>query len=174
MRARALSAALGAALLASAAGPSRLDAQVPEGPPRPAPRLELPASDGSRVRLADLLGRVVVVDFWASWCAPCRQSFPALDALYRELHQRGLEVLAVSVDEKREDAEAFLASRTHRMTVLFDPAALAAGAFDVEAMPTTVVVDRRGLVRSRHEGYSPSVARAVRASVERLLAQPGP
>jgi peroxiredoxin len=149
-----------------------LAARVAAAPaPSPAPRLELPARDGRTVRLADLLGRVVVVDFWASWCGPCQRSFPDLDALYREHHERGLEVLAVTVDETRAEADAFLAARPHRMTVLFDPSAKAAAAFGVEGMPTTFVVDRRGMVRARHEGYSPQVARALRADVERLLAE---
>ena len=141
-------------------------------PPAAAPRLELPDRDGRTVRLADLLGRVVVVDFWASWCGPCKQSFPDLDALYAELQDRGLSVLAVSVDEKRSEADAFLASRPHRLTVLFDPPAKAAEAFGVEGMPTTFVVDRRGLVRARHEGYTPKVARAIRDRVLELLAEP--
>lgn len=142
------------------------------GTPAAAPRMELSDRDGRTVRLGDLLGRVVVVDFWASWCEPCKRSFPDLDALYAELHDRGLEVLAVSVDEKRSEADAFLASRPHRLTVLFDPPAKAAEAFGVEGMPTTVVVDRRGLVRARHEGYSPKVARAIRERVLELLAEP--
>ena len=79
----------------------------------PAPQIEVQARDGKRVRLADFRGKVLLVDFWASWCGPCKTSFPVLDTLYRELHPRGLEVLAVNVDERRDDAEEFLRSRSH-------------------------------------------------------------
>jgi peroxiredoxin len=173
LRGCAAGAALAMALAAWATAPAiAVGEGGPGAAPAAAPRLELPDRDGRTVRLADLLGRVVVVDFWASWCGPCKQSFPDLDALYAELNDRGLSVLAVSVDEKRSEADAFLASRQHRLTVLFDPPAKAAEAFGVEGMPTTFVVDRRGLVRARHEGYTPKVARAIRDRVLELLAEP--
>jgi peroxiredoxin len=147
---------------------------APASPPASAaPPVSLSDRDGRPVRLADYAGRVVVLDFWASWCGPCKESFPALDALYGELHPRGLEVLAVSVDEDRKDADAFLAARPHRMTVLFDPKTKAAEAFGVEGMPSTFVIDRRGLVRSSHEGYRPGEMAAIRQLVEALLAEKG-
>ncbi len=138
-----------------------------------APPVSLSDRDGRPVRLADLFGRVLVVDFWASWCGPCKQSFPALDALYAELHPRGLEVLAVSVDESRKDADAFLAAHPQRMTVLFDPEAKAAEAFGVDGMPSTFVIDRQGRIRARHEGYTPGVTATIRRQVEALLAEKG-
>jgi len=159
-------------ILALALGSSSVPAQAAPVP-APAPPVPLSDRDGRPVRLADLLGRVVLVDFWASWCGPCKQSFPALDDMYGELHARGLEVLAVSVDESRKDADAFLAAHPHRMTVLFDPQAKAAEAFGVDGMPSTFVIDRQGRIRSRHEGYTPGMTAAIRRQVEALLAEKG-
>jgi cytochrome c biogenesis protein CcmG/thiol:disulfide interchange protein DsbE len=135
----------------------------------PAPPLELRAGDGSTTRLADLKGRVVLIDFWASWCGPCRASFPALDALYRELHDRGLEVLAINLDQQRSRADAFLAAYPHAMTVLFDPAGESPEAFKVRAMPTSVLVDRAGNIRFTHTGYTKKTVDGYRREIETLL-----
>src|SRR6267378_6758103 len=83
--------------------------------PKPAPNVTLQDGKGVVVRLADYKGKVVLIDFWASWCIPCNTSFPALDALSREYQPRGLEVLAVNLDERRRDADTFLAARPHTM-----------------------------------------------------------
>src|SRR6476620_12601556 len=83
----------------------------------PAPNVTLQTSGGGTVELADYRGKVVLVDFWASWCVPCKTSFPALDALFREYKARGLEVLAVNLDEQRRQADAFLSAHPHQMPV---------------------------------------------------------
>lgn len=141
---------------------------------KPAPDFTLKRLDnGAAVKLSDLKGKPLVLNFWASWCGPCKQSFPALDGLYAELHERGLEVLAVSVDESRKDADAFLAAHPHRMSVLFDPQAKAAEAFGVDGMPSTFVIDRQGRIRLRHEGWTPGVTATIRRQVEALLAEKG-
>jgi len=142
--------------------------------PTPAPQIEVQTRDGKRVRLADFRGQVVLVDFWASWCGPCKTSFPALDALYRELHPRGLAVLAVNVDERRDDAEEFLRSRSPQMLIAFDPKGRAPEAFGVDAMPSSYLIDRQGRIRFVHTGFPSGTAAAYRREIEVLLAEAGP
>src|SRR5580765_3905282 len=114
---RSVTAALAAAALTALAAKSLAAAD----PPTAAPAIVLQSADGARVELSSYHGKVVLVDFWASWCAPCKTSFPALDGLYREYAALGLDVLAVNLDERRRDADAFLDAHPHQMTVLFDP-----------------------------------------------------
>lgn len=139
-----------------------------------APAVELHDGSGRTTRLADLRGRVVLVDFWASWCGPCSQSFPFLDGLYRRRHAEGLEVLAVNVDEDRQAADRFLSSRPHQMTVFFDPKGAAPSAFRVEGMPSSYLIDRRGRIRFRHVGYKASAASVIEREVEELLSEEVP
>ncbi len=137
--------------------------------PRPAranapstlPDVSVADAGGGAVSLSRYKGHVILVDFWASWCLSCKTSFPALDALAREYEPRGVAVLAVNVDERRRDADAFLAEHPHSMTVLFDPKGVAPQAFGVEGMPTSYLIDRTGVVRFTHEGYSARVAGQV-------------
>src|SRR5260221_1127281 len=98
-------------------------------PPQSAPNVALQTADGETVLLSAYKGKVVLVDFWASWCVPCKTSFPALDSLYTEYQRRGLEVLAVNLDERRRDAATFLGDHPHHLTVLFDPTGASPVAF---------------------------------------------
>jgi thiol-disulfide isomerase/thioredoxin len=138
---------------------------------RPAPGVRLHAEDGTTVQLADYKGQVVLIDFWASWCPPCKTSFPALDALYRTYRDRGLQVLAVNVDERRKDADAFLATQPHVMPVLFDPKGDAPLAFAIRGMPSSILIDRNGNIRFTHMGYSTQVLDSYRVEVDRLLSE---
>ncbi len=140
-------------------------------PGTPAPDVALPDDHGQLVRLSDLQGHVVLVDFWASWCPPCKTSFPKLDALYRELHPRGLDVLAVNVDERQRDADAFLEAHPHVMSVLFDPKGQAPQAFAVRGMPTSVLLDRSGIIRFTHVGYTEKTVDTYREEIDRLLGE---
>lgn len=172
MRTHLLGAAIAAALLGSCA--------APRPPPRAASAigrplaLVAPGLDGAPVDVAAAAaGRVRVVDFWATWCEPCRAELPALAALARELGPRGLSVYAVSFDEDAAQVAPFLAELKADLPVLWDQGGDALSArFEIERLPTTLVVDRRGLVRHVHVGYSEDIGRELRGQVERLLAEP--
>jgi thiol-disulfide isomerase/thioredoxin len=138
---------------------------------KPAPAVQWQAADGTLIRLADLKGKVVLIDFWASWCPPCKASFPALDALYRDLRARGLEILAVNLDERRRDADAFLATHPHTMPVLFDPKGESPLAFAVKGMPSSVLIDRDGTMRFTHMGYTEKALESYRQEITALLSE---
>jgi thiol-disulfide isomerase/thioredoxin len=139
--------------------------------PKVAPDVALQSAGGETIRLAPHRGKVVLVDFWASWCPPCKTSFPALDALYREYQPRGLEVLAINLDERRGDADAFLADHPHHLTVLFDPKGASPVAFGVKGMPSSFLIDKAGNIRFTHMGYSGNVDESYRQEIAQLLAE---
>jgi thiol-disulfide isomerase/thioredoxin len=112
----------------------------------PAPALALPTASGETVALDRLKGKVVYVDFWASWCAPCRKSFPWMAEMQKKYGPSGFTVVAVNVDKKRPDAERFLQSTPAAFTVVYDPAGTTPNAWNVKAMPTSFVVDPKGNV----------------------------
>jgi thiol-disulfide isomerase/thioredoxin len=138
---------------------------------RHAPDISLVTTSGSTIRTADLKGKVVLLDFWASWCIPCRRSFPEIDALGRELAPKGLAVIAVNVDEQQKSADAFLAVHPHSMPVALDSKGKAAEAFDLKAMPSTIVLDRNGQIRFMHQGYTEKTIDQFRSEVLQLLAE---
>ena len=148
-------------LVASAAVASAGDAA--------APNVEMRGAKGVRVRLADFRGKVVLVKLWASWCPDCQAAFPKLDALYREYRARGVEVIAVSVDERQKDAEAFLETRPHELRVMFDPNAKVLKAFGAPGVPYSYVIDRRGTIRFSHEGYDETTEASYRRELDALL-----
>jgi peroxiredoxin len=139
--------------------------------PKPMPDVAVRTGDGTKVRLADYKGKVVLIDFWASWCPPCKTSFPALDAIYRQYEEKGLEVLAVNVDERRRDADAFLDAHPHHLTVLFDPKGVAPEVFGVTGMPSSFLIDRSGDIRFTHMGYSGNVDERYRQEIAQLLSE---
>jgi len=135
------------------------------------PDIALTSDSGTSVRVTDFKGRVVLLDFWASWCVPCRKSFPEIDRLSREFANRGLQVIAVNVDEQRKKADAFLAQFPHTMTIAYDPKGVAAAAFDLQGMPSSLIVDRSGRVRFTHMGYTDKTIGQFRAEIVQLLAE---
>jgi thiol-disulfide isomerase/thioredoxin len=137
----------------------------------PAPAVEWHDAAGAVVRMADTKGHIVLIDFWASWCPPCKESFPALDVLQRDYRARGVQVIAVNVGDRREDADAFLAAHPHQLLVVFDPRGESPKAFKVRGMPTSFVIDRLGAIRYMHQGYNPAVDAAYRRELDTLIAE---
>ncbi len=116
-------------------------------------------------------GKVVYLDFWASWCVPCRESFPFMDQLERDLGSQGLVVVAINVDTERRLADQFLAETPVHFKIFYDPAGALAEQWKVEGMPTTVLIGRDGRPRSQRVGFRRSEAKSVRAAVDLLLAE---
>lgn len=171
---RTHAAALVALLLVmgpSPVGSRRAGAQQPEPAPLAAP-LTLPDRSGQLVSLASLRGRVVLLDFWATWCVPCRQSLPAYEGLLREYRSRGLEVLAVSVDADPAVVERYLKVHPLNLRVLLDPKQVSARAFRTRQIPSTYFIDRDGYVRSDVEGFHPGNVPEYRKVIEQLLDEP--
>jgi thiol-disulfide isomerase/thioredoxin len=139
-----------------------------------APPLSLPllsAGSPAVFTLASLQGKVVYLDFWASWCGPCRVSFPQLEQLRRELGPRGFEVLAVNVDEVEADALRFLQEVPVTYPVVRDGTGETPRSYGIPGMPTGFLIDRGGVIRLVHQGYRKSDGAALRASIMEVLGE---
>lgn len=140
----------------------------------PAPALAGTSVAGDALDLAALKGRVVLVDFWASWCEPCRRTMPELEALHREHHDAGLTVIGVNIDEQRADLDDFLRARVPvSFPVLHDPKQAIAGRWSPPTMPTLFLVERDGTIGQVFPGEVPGQAEAVRAAVVARLRADG-
>jgi len=120
-----------------------------------APDFTLKSLAGPNLRLQEQRGDVVLINFWASWCGPCRQEMPILDRLHSRYQEAGFSVFGVNVEGKRKPAEKIANKTNVTFPVLIDEGQKVSELYDLEAMPTTVVVDRNGKVRYIHRGYKP-------------------
>ena len=134
-----------------------------------APQIEFAALSGQPVSLRALRGRVVVVDFWASWCKPCRKELPVLDALYRKYRSRGLSVIAVNIDDDAQAARSFLKKVPVEFPVVHDPAKKIAAAYGVPDMPSSYVIDQQGTIRHVQVGFRAKDEAVLVGAIERLL-----
>ena len=118
----------------------------------PAPAFSL-AGQKDKVELAALRGKVVYLDFWASWCGPCKQSFPWMNQMQAKYGAAGLRIVAVNLDKKAEDAQRFLALAPANFTLAFDAAGSTPKRYGVMGMPTSVLIDAEGKVIYTHIGF---------------------
>jgi thiol-disulfide isomerase/thioredoxin len=139
----------------------------------PLPVLDLERLDGTRFNTTDAFGKVLLLDFWATWCRPCLYSFPRYGALQVAHEKRGLVVVTVSQDDARDPVVAFVAAGHTKLDVVLDPALWTAKPpLSITTLPTVVLVDRRGRIRFRQEGYGGAGFAALEAKIEELLAEP--
>jgi thiol-disulfide isomerase/thioredoxin len=134
-----------------------------------APDFTLASKNGGNVRLQEQLGDVVLINFWASWCGPCREELPYLEALQQEYADLGFTILAVNVDEDPSKADILLNDIAVSFPVLFDVNDDVSKLYDVQAMPTTVIVDRDGNQRLLHKGYKSGDEVKYKQAVKALL-----
>ncbi len=114
-------------------------------PGKVAPDFTLTDTQGNEVTLSDLRGQVVLVNFWATWCPPCRQEMPSMEELYQQLKSRGVELLAINIEENGPKVVAdFLTSRSHSFPILFDSQAQVQRLYHVSRFPETFIIDRNG------------------------------
>jgi len=159
-----LATVLGTVLLACAAA-----SEEPSLPSAPAFELPIIANGTGTYQLESTLRRVTYLDFWASWCGPCRISLPALNEVYKELQDRGVDVIAVSVDVVEEDALDFLQRYRVTYPVLIDTQGDVAKAYGVDGMPSGYLIDRSGVIRDVHRGFRRGDEAMIRQRILALL-----
>jgi cytochrome c biogenesis protein CcmG, thiol:disulfide interchange protein DsbE len=142
-------------------------------PQQPAPAFSLAGlpSSPAPIALSNYKGKVVYVDFWASWCLPCKQSFPALNHLRQQYHAQGFEVIAINLDENLADAQTFLAKLPVNFPIALDPRGSIAEAYGIRGMPSAYIIDRQGKVRHVIEGFVSDDARKIETWIKPLLSQ---
>lgn len=128
-----------------------------------------PAAFADELNLAAYKGKVVYVDFWASWCGPCRQSFPWMKSLYESKAKDGLVIIAVNVDQEKKLADAFLSEFSPSFKIIFDPAGKLATDFKVAGMPSAYIIDRDGKPRFKHIGFHLEKREQYEQEIQSLL-----
>ena len=129
----------------------------------------LKSANGENIRLSELRGEVVLINFWASWCGPCRQEMPELAALQQRYRHLGFTVLGINVEQDRASAERVLRDLGVNFPILFDDENTVSELYDVDAMPVTVLVDRGGDIRYTHKGYKPGYEALYEQQVRQLV-----
>lgn len=136
-----------------------------------APDFEAKDINGSDIKLADYAGKTVLIDFWASWCVPCRKEMPFLIELYNELKERNFVILAVNVDDDMQKVDKFFKEikMTPAFPVIFDPESKLPAIYELEKFPTSFLVDKNGNIVETFAGFTDEHKNKIRSAVEAKL-----
>jgi peroxiredoxin len=135
----------------------------------PAPQFTLGARSGQNVSLAQYKGQVVMLNFWASWCGPCRQEMPLLESIYKKYNRLGFTLIGVNVEPDSNAANEWLKQTPVSFPILYDKESKVSKMYDVAGMPSTVIIDRTGKVRVLHRGYKPGDENEYLDSIRTLV-----
>jgi thiol-disulfide isomerase/thioredoxin len=135
------------------------------------PDFAAPTLAGSSLRLSSLHGKVVLLDFWASWCEPCKKELPILAKMAPRLKEKGIEIVAVNIDEDRQKALDFLRTHSLQLTVVADPQKAIVGRWEPEKMPSSFAIDKSGVVRAVNGGFVPGDESKIEAQLSALARQ---
>jgi thiol-disulfide isomerase/thioredoxin len=133
-----------------------------------APNFELPTAAGT-LTLAELKGKVIYLDFWASWCPPCRKSFPWMNEMEQRFGRQGLAVVAINLDKDRDLATKFLHEVPAKFTVAYDQQGRVADSYHVPGMPSSFIIDRNGKIQAIHIGFRDEDTPELESSLRSLL-----
>ncbi len=138
-----------------------------------APDFSAQTLDGKRVSLHDFHGKVILLDIWASWCGPCKQEIPFLAETDKQYREKGLVILAVNIDKKLENVRKFIdgCQTAPGFRILLDPDAGIPPLYEIKGMPTTLLIDRKGRIRFRHQGFKADATEDLLSEIRTLLGE---
>ncbi|MFT7681372.1 MAG: thiol-disulfide isomerase/thioredoxin [Moritella dasanensis] len=134
-----------------------------------APDFSLPGVNNSQINLADYRGKVVLVDFWASWCTPCIRSFPWMDEMVEKYGEQGFEIIAINMDQEAILAKKFLTRYPNKLTIAFDPQGVVAEQYEIMGLPNSFILNKQGEIVYKHVGFRLSELDKYEAEILSLL-----
>ncbi|MGD8784554.1 MAG: TlpA disulfide reductase family protein [Thioalkalispiraceae bacterium] len=135
----------------------------------PAPDFTLKSRSGKNLRLSDFRGQVVMLNFWASWCGPCRTEMPILENFYKRYSKLGFVILGVNTESDTSKANAYLRDIKVSFPILYDTSSKVSKLYNIKAMPTTVMIDRNGKMRFLHQGYKAGYEKDYKKQIKKLI-----